>query len=141
MSHDIYFHIESPEGKIPLLRYFQASAFFEIIRESFLWFQATKVSYSPLLLVQIGIFFHPWMLDSKYSFDFFYRLVPFNKPKFRRGDSREFPSAPFRSFVYTRGGIESDLVVKKDLTSRGNLRVTIITSKCGGTPKKRFYHA
>ena len=70
-----------------------------------------------------------------------YRLVPFNKPKFRRGDSREFSNAPFRFFVYTRGGIESDLVVKKDLTSRGNLRVTIITSKCGGTPKKRFYHA
>lgn len=70
-----------------------------------------------------------------------YRLVPFNKPKFRRGDSREFSNAPFRFFVYTRGGIESDLVVKKDLTSRGNLRVTIITSKCGETPKKRFYHA
>lgn len=29
-------------------------------------------------------------------------LVPFNKPKFRRGDSREFSNAPFRSFVYTR---------------------------------------
>lgn len=143
-SHDIYFHIESTSSrpkeksrcsvisKLP-----PSSKLFE--NRSFGSRQRKCLTLPPYLSKSGYFSTRGCSTRNTVSISSIYRLVLSNKPKFR--DSREFPNAPFRSFVYTRGGIESDLVVKKDLTSRGNLRVTIITSKCGGTPKKRFYHA